>query len=135
MIRKGTYVLAVTLGSPADIRVGALGILHFDAGLYIYVGSAMGGLDQRLSRHLRKDKPLRWHIDYLTAAADHSEAYVSYPDFIPECGLARMAEQSGMVPEAEGFGCSDCGCLTHLFRSTDGQLAGLVSIAGMSRFR
>ena len=135
MIRKGTYVLAVTLGSPADIRVGALGILHFDSGLYIYVGSAMGGLDQRLSRHLRRDKPLRWHIDYLTSAADSAEAFESYPDFIPECELARMAEASGMVPAAKGFGCSDCDCLTHLFRATEGQLAALVSSAGMIRFR
>ncbi|MBE6513947.1 MAG: GIY-YIG nuclease family protein [Candidatus Methanomethylophilaceae archaeon] len=135
MIRKGTYVLAVTLGSPADIRVGALGILHFDPGLYIYVGSAMGGLDQRLSRHLRRDKPLRWHIDYLTSAADSAEAFESYPDFIPECELARMAEASGMVPAAKGFGCSDCSCPTHLFRATAGQLAALVSSAGMARFR
>lgn len=135
MIRKGTYVLAVTLGSPADIRVGALGILHFDPGLYIYVGSAMGGLDQRLSRHLRRDKTLRWHIDYLTSAADSAEAFESYPDFISECELARMAEASGMVPAAKGFGCSDCSCPTHLFRATAGQLAALVSSAGMARFR
>jgi len=135
MIRKGTYVLAVTLGSPADIRVGALGILHFDPGLYIYVGSAMGGLDQRLSRHLRRDKTLRWHIDYLTSAADSAEAFESYPDFIPECELARMAVASGMVPAAKGFGCSDCSCPTHLFRATAGQLAALVSSVGMARFR
>ena len=134
MIRKGTYVLAVTLGSPAEIRVGALGILAFEKGIYVYVGSAMGGLDQRLSRHLKKDKSMRWHIDYLTVAADYVEAYESYPGRIPECDLARMAEAAGMEPAFRGFGCSDCGCTTHLFRATNEQLAGLVSSAHLSPF-
>ena len=92
MKRKGTYVLAVTLGSDFDIEVGALGTLHFDRGLYCYVGSALGGLDSRVERHLRKEKVLKWHADYLTTKADHVEAYISYPDYIEECELARLAE-------------------------------------------
>jgi len=81
------------------------------------VGSALGGLDPRIERHLRKDKVLKWHADYLTARADSVEAYISYPDYIQECELARMAEESGMVPSHKGFGCSDCRCRTHLFRT------------------
>lgn len=134
MKRPGTYILLMTLGSDRDIVVGALGTLHFPAGTYCYVGSAMGGLDQRVSRHLSREKSVRWHIDRLTIVADSSEAYVSYPDWIPECTLARMAEGFGMEPFAEGFGCSDCRCRTHLFRTDAEAIARLVSEARLVSF-
>ena len=46
------------------------GKLTLAAGQYAYVGSAHGpgGLRARVGRHLRAEKPLHWHIDYLTAA-------------------------------------------------------------------
>ncbi len=131
MIRKGTYVLAINLGSDTVLDVGALGTLTFPRGMYCYVGSAMGGLDQRISRHLSKDKRVRWHIDRLTMAAESAEAYESYPDFIPECTLAAMAAACGMVPFADGFGCSDCRCRTHLFSCDERSLARLVSEGGL----
>lgn len=130
-VRRGTYVLLITLGLDSDIRVGALGILHFPAGTYCYVGSAMSGLDQRLRRHLTRDKTLRWHADYLVAAASDVRAMESYPDAVPECELARLAEACGMEPWAPGFGCSDCRCATHLFRATDGQIARLAEACGL----
>ncbi len=135
MIRKGTYVLAISLGSDLDIRVGALGDLHFDEGLYCYVGSAMGGLDQRLRRHLSRDKVLKWHADYLTVNADEVEAYISYPDFIEECELASLAAGSGMEPSHKGFGCSDCRCPTHLFRTDPKVLEGFVERYGLEPYR
>lgn len=134
MKRPGTYILIIALGSDADLDVGALGPLHFSKGLYCYVGSAMGGLDQRVSRHLSKSKKVRWHIDRLTMAADSVEAYESYPDYIPECALARMAEECGMTPSAKGFGCSDCRCSTHLFRADPDSIARLVERAGLVSF-
>jgi Uri superfamily endonuclease len=135
MIRKGTYMLVIDLGADADIRVGALGTLHFDKGCYCYVGSAMGGLDQRLSRHLSKEKTVRWHIDRLTVLSVRSEAYYSYPDFVPECRLAEMAAEAGMAPSHKGFGCSDCRCPTHLFKVTEGSLERLVRTASLQPFR
>ena len=74
-VRKGTYVLFVTLGSDRNITVGARGPHLFKAGTYCYVGSAMAGLDQRLTRHLAHEKTLKWHIDYLTTVCDSSEAW------------------------------------------------------------
>ena len=118
-VRRGTYALLVSMGSDSVLDVGALGEVPFPSGRYCYVGSAMGGLDQRVSRHLTKEKKARWHIDSLTMAADSAEAYESYPDPVPECELARIAEESGMEPWAEGFGCSDCRCRTHLFRTEE----------------
>ena len=134
MKRKGTYVLVITLGSDMEITVGALGTLSFSKGTYCYVGSAMGGLDQRLKRHLSKEKKLKWHIDYLTTVADDRRAMISYPDFIPECELAEMAGRSGMVPSHKGFGCSDCKCHTHLFQASERSLAELVRLAGLEEY-
>ncbi|MBR4244685.1 MAG: GIY-YIG nuclease family protein [Candidatus Methanomethylophilaceae archaeon] len=135
MIRKGTYVLAISLGSDQDIKVGALGILHFEKGVYCYVGSALGGLDSRIARHMRKDKVLKWHADYITTVADSVDAYISYPDYIEECNLAKMAMDAGMEPSHKGFGCSDCKCYTHLFKADDRLLRTLIKKAKMTPFR
>lgn len=135
MKRMGTYVLVITLGSDLTTEVGALGTLSFPAGVYLYTGSALGGLDQRVSRHIRHEKTVKWHIDRLTVAADSVIAYESYPDYVPECELASMAGDCGMVPFVDGFGCSDCSCRTHLFRVTDGSLDLLISRARLEPFR
>lgn len=134
-VRKGTYVLFVTLGSDRNITVGARGPHLFKAGTYCYVGSAMAGLDQRLTRHLAHEKTLKWHIDYLTTVCDSSEAWISYPDPIPECELADRVGALGGIPEMEHFGCSDCRCLTHLFRVDAGTKADLVSELHLARYR
>ena len=132
-VRKGTYVLFVTLRNETTITAGALGPHTFSPGTYCYVGSAMAGLDQRLKRHLAHDKKLKWHIDYLTTVCDSSEAWESYPDPVPECDLGRMAEECGAVPEMDCFGCSDCGCRTHLFRIGQDSAGRLIEGAGLHR--
>jgi len=119
MIRKGTYILFMAFCEDKDIEVGSLGKCHLECGEYCYVGSAMGGIDQRVRRHLASTKGIRWHIDRLTMLSDDMEAYISYPDFIPECDLAKIAEGCGAMPVIKGFGCSDCHCDTHLFKITD----------------
>lgn len=134
-VRKGTYVLFVTLGSDRNITVGARGPHLFKAGTYCYVGSAMAGLDQRLTRHLAHEKTLKWHIDYLTTVCDSSEAWISYPEPIPECELADRVRALGGIPEMEHFGCSDCRCLTHLFRVDAGTKTDLVSELHLARYR
>ena len=134
-VRKGTYVLFVTFGSDINITVGALGPHLFKAGTYCYVGSAMAGLDQRLKRHLAHDKKLKWHIDYLTTVCDSSEAWISYPDPIPECELAERVEALGGIPEMDRFGCSDCRCRTHLFRMDASATADTVSQLHLARYR
>ena len=135
MKRMGTYVLIITLGSDLTTEVGALGTLSFPAGVYLYTGSALGGLDQRVSRHIRHEKTVKWHIDRLTVAADSVVAYESYPDYIPECELASIAEECGMIPFVDGFGCSDCSCSTHLLRVTEGSLDLLIERAHLEPFR
>lgn len=132
-VRKGTYVLFVTFDRDINITVGAKGPHFFAAGTYCYVGSAMAGLDQRLKRHLAHEKCLKWHIDFLTVSCDRSEAWESYPDFIPECDLAHLVEECGGVPEMDGFGCSDCDCRTHLFRVSQTVCEKVVSSGHLHR--
>lgn len=133
-VRKGTYVLFLTFSEPFEGDVGRLGRIYLEPGTYCYVGSAMGGLDQRISRHLSKGKRLRWHIDRLTEAADAIEAYESYPSPVPECVLAYTALSTGCAEAVHGFGCSDCGCGSHLFRVPLGAEPRLVSAAGLERW-
>lgn len=133
-VRKGTYVLFLRFGHPYEGDVGMLGHVSLPAGCYCYVGSAMSGLDQRLDRHLRKEKTIRWHIDRLTIACDSSEAYISWPEYVPECRLAAMAEECGCIPVVPGFGCSDCHCATHLFFAGDVQRRRLVEMAELEPF-
>ena len=134
MRRKGTYVILITLDAGTEIRVGALGTFFFEKGTYCYVGSALGGLDARVRRHLRKDKILKWHADYLTSASSSMEAYISCPDYILECDLAHIAEESGMEPNVKGFGCSDCNCYTHLFKLKEGSLDSFLKRTKMVPF-
>ena len=116
MIRRGVYVLFLRFDAPVETEAGALGHINLPAGDYCYVGSAMGGLDQRVSRHLSHEQCIRWHIDYLTTVCSDMHALEHEGTLISECGLGRMIAEAGGEPVIIGFGCSDCNCQTHLFR-------------------
>ncbi|MGC9453806.1 MAG: GIY-YIG nuclease family protein [Phycisphaerae bacterium] len=110
----GVYLAVFRLRRPRRILVGRLGTFHFPAGFYFYVGSAKRGLEARLARHARQDKPLRWHIDYLSTLADMLGAVVSEGTDRAECELA--CEVAKLYPRfIAGFGSSDCRCGGHLF--------------------
>ena len=112
----GIYIAVFHLGRARDITVGSLGRHRFPAGLFLYVGSAQRNLDGRLARHARKTKPLRWHIDHLSAKAKMLGAIVVPGPKSLECRLAdRLAKlYRRHVPR---FGASDCRCGGHLFYS------------------
>jgi len=111
---KGLYIVEFRLSRRSRLRVGALGSFTFPAGLYLYVGSAQRNRAARLERHGRADKPLRWHIDYLSTKAKMLGAVLVPGTRQKECALARKlaAVATRVVP---GFGASDCGCEGHLF--------------------
>ncbi|MFQ5894297.1 MAG: DUF123 domain-containing protein [Nitrospinota bacterium] len=74
-------------------------------------------LQARLARHLRRRKPLRWHVDYLLARGRAVRVEVrrgSRPE--EECREARRWARlsRGRIP-LPGFGSSDCHCPAHLF--------------------
>ena len=118
---SGAYQLLIRLRRGRRIKVGRLGEFFFPSGWYVYTGSALGGLEARVRRHLSRPRRKRWHIDYLLEVANSVEAFL-YPSAERiECHL-NMAVLS--LPGAEvpvpGFGSSDCRrCPAHLayFRS------------------
>lgn len=119
MTAKGSYVLVVRLQQALEVRVGKIGLLEFPEGYYLYFGSALNGLDGRIQRHLRADKILKWHIDYLTSVAPVTEVWSIADDARWECVWAQLAlNQAGVTAPAKGFGSSDCKCHTHLVRTT-----------------
>ena len=107
-----TYQLLIEVSEPVAIEVGRLGRCHFAAGRYIYTGSAKRNFEARVARHLRKDKKLHWHIDYLLTQAMVSVVAVRrYSE--EECDINHR--QPGAIP-LSGFGASDCRehCGSHL---------------------
>jgi Uri superfamily endonuclease len=130
-MEKGTYALVMSLKGEVAIVVGRLVMkgktcvgseITFPPGYYVYFGSAHGGLSARVSRHLKREKRLHWHIDYLTRFADVMEVWYALEsnEWIArreklECLWCKVAR--GM-PRAQlhvlGFGSSDCRCAAHL---------------------
>ncbi len=124
---KGIYILVVSVGIDIRIAVGSLGSVFFDKGLYAYVGSAQNHLEKRIQRHLRKDKRMFWHIDYLL----ESDSVEVMGFFRKEASKSEECRVAGellkvAVPVVD-FGSSDCRCMSHLFRFGD-SLAQIFSI-------
>ncbi|MCL4532378.1 MAG: GIY-YIG nuclease family protein [Actinobacteria bacterium] len=111
----GSYLLLLELAESREIEVGKLGVFSFPAGWYVYAGSAMSGIEQRVSRHLRPSAVRRWHLDYLRAYAPIREVLRFPGTERRECELATTLTRlpSATVP-APRFGASDCRCRTHL---------------------
>ncbi len=117
--KKGTYIFIFRLLKEKRIKTRGNKEFFLSPGVYLYVGSAFGpgGIDKRVGRHLKKNKPLRWHLDYITASEDW-EFLGCIPFFEKrwECGIAALLNSLGIFEPVKGFGCSDCKCESHLFK-------------------
>lgn len=124
MTTPGLYNLLIHLEGRRRLHIGRLGLFDFPAGYYVYTGSAMNGLEARIQRHLRKEKTLRWHIDYLLRFAKVVEVH-RYPfdgktggrqsQRLTECALSNaVANLPGCSRIVPRFGASDCRCAAHL---------------------
>ena len=121
---NGTYLLVMKLEKDALIAVGRRGVIGFKKGYYVYVGSALQGLDQRIRRHLRYKKKTHWHIDYLRPYTEVVAIFYKENSIKEECIIAQSLQRHfGHIP---GFGCSDCSCESHLF---SGGLEGITQLA------
>ncbi len=115
---EGTYILWLFLHNFKRIQVGSLGTFDFMAGYYAYIGSALGpgGLAARLKRHFTRDKPLRWHIDYLTVQLKPFGAwYINDQKRWEHLWANAFQVNSETLMPVKGFGATDCGCPSHLF--------------------
>jgi Uri superfamily endonuclease len=132
---RGIYVLILKLENDKKIKIGSLGELNFKKGFYAYVGSAQNSLEKRIERHLRKDKKLRWHIDYFLNHAKVIDIWIKQQaPKEEECKLAKkLAENFESIAR---FGCSDCKCISHLFKLTSIQrLKEMLSSTNFTRFQ
>jgi sugar fermentation stimulation protein A len=135
VLDSGSYLVLLEIPQAGSIGIGALGTLYFEAGWYLYAGSARKNLSKRIARHLRRvRKKQHWHIDYLGPHAAQIRAYpiCSYRNL--ECELARALENLGGrgIP---GFGSSDCRCKSHLFYFPDPPLRNPAFIELLLRCR
>lgn len=131
------------------MRIGSLGIVTVRKGYCLYTGSALGygdmALENRLKRHSRRKKKIRWHVDYLTS---HSQCRVMAAICLTsgkrlECrinqAIVRRIEASPVLP---GAGSSDCKCPAHLFmvnssigaRQLLGTVVSVYEVYGGARF-
>jgi len=118
----GTYALVLQSHSTETIQVGRWGQLDLQPGFYIYVGSAFGpgGVQARVSRHLRTDKQEHWHIDYLREyTSSPLEVWVNYAAEHLEHQWAGILFEMPELSPFQDFGCSDCECYSHLFFTLD----------------
>ena len=120
---RGIYTLIIFLSKRKTIEVGRLGKVAFPSGYYAYTGSALGpherSLQRRVYRHLRKEKPTRWHIDYLLKCPEANVKAVLAAETSErkECEINKLiAERLGGDIIVDGFGASDCreNCRSHL---------------------
>jgi len=125
---RGVYTLIIFLSREACLRVGKLGAQRFPRGYYTYTGSALGlgasSLSRRVSRHLRKEKPKLWHIDFLLAHENATviEVIAAQTNKKLECEMNRYIKREGKVKvPVVGFGASDCreNCESHLLYYPD----------------
>jgi len=111
----GAYLLILYNPKKQRIRVGRLGMIDFMKGYYFYVGSGMMNLEQRVLRHKRENKKIKWHIDYITWKFKFIDAKLFQSSKRLECKIAKILSKNLMM--VKGFGCSDCRCKSHLFYS------------------
>ncbi len=110
----------VYLPAEAIVRVRGTARRTLDPGLYLYVGSALNGVEQRVARHLSAEKRRHWHIDYLLAAGRVMQVWILPGRGKSECKVAALLARR--FEGIAGFGASDCRCPSHLFRYGRGRL-------------
>jgi len=122
-MQPGSYCICIRVLDDIAIRVGALETLSFPSGRYIYVGSALNGLKQRIKHHIStnqgKFNTVHWHIDYLLLAPETKieDIYIKESDEHEECQITSEISIRGYP--IWHFGCSDCECYSHLIWVVD----------------
>ena len=130
---KGSYILIVELKKDSIISVGKIGEKQFSEGYYIYVGSALNGLNQRIKRHLRKQKKIHWHIDYLLKHARIIDVFYRESNVREECIIAKKIKKE--LLSIPGFGSSDCRCKSHLFYGSFEEVMSVVEELQMNPYQ
>ena len=108
-----TYVLVIEKRVSSSVQIGPKRIV-MESGVYLYVGSAKKGLEQRLARHMKKRKKCFWHIDYITSRRD-TNVMAIYLSPYSECETLTAVNQLGSL-FGRKLGSSDCKCPSHFVK-------------------
>ena len=119
---SGVYCLVIECSSSTLIECRSFNNISFNKGYYYYAGSAQKNLSKRIERHIRKDKKIHWHIDYLSAHPNFEiKGVLIFKDKKKsfECLLSKdLNDNFRLKAGALHFGNSDCDkCATHLYYS------------------
>ncbi len=109
----GYYLLIFRIHRKITINTRGNKVFSLNPGVYVYIGSAYGpgGLRSRITRHLRRDKKLFWHVDYLS-----TNNFVKLIGFVVIIVTSRKSidlesllskEMQKYLEPIVGFGCSD----------------------------
>jgi Uri superfamily endonuclease len=129
---KGCYILIIELKEDKSIQIGKIGDKFFKKGFYAYIGSALNGLEQRINRHCRTGKKIRWHIDYLLQHGKIIKIFYKENDKKEECRIAKKFEER--LFSVSIFGCSDCKCNSHLFHGAFNDILYIVDNVNMKQY-
>lgn len=113
-MNTGSYILIIKLADRTVLKYGN-NSKKFEAGYYVYVGSAMNSLTGRVKYHLSSEKSGKWHIDKLLKIA--TLEYVLMIPFntrIEEKISNRFLKEKGLEV-IERFGSSDVRTKGNLF--------------------
>jgi Uri superfamily endonuclease len=130
---KGSYILLIKLENDQVIKIGKLGEISFKKGFYLYIGSALNGLKNRLNRHFKINKKIHWHIDYLLKSGKIINAYYKESNVKEECDIVNNFENK--LRPIQGFGCSDCRCKTHLFYGENSTILDNIDLSSFAIFK
>ncbi len=117
--KPGTYAVIYKCELNIDVQIGRWEKITVEPGYYVYVGSAFGpgGVKARVLRHCRYDKAVHWHIDYLRDTLIPMGAWYSHETDRLEHKWAKIFQDMKNMYAIRGFGCSDCKCYSHFFRT------------------
>ena len=129
---KGSYLLLIDLQKNISLPIGKIGEIKFKKGMYVYVGSALNGIEHRINRHMRKKKKIHWHIDYFLKAANIIEIFYKENEQKDECDIARILQKN--LSYIDDFGCSDCLCKSHLFYGSLEKIKTIIDYLSMKHY-
>ena len=115
LINSGAYAILFYLSSDSLVYIPRYGHVNFKKGFYIYSGSAKKNLIHRVTRHSKKDKKIKWHIDYFSVL----DSVTTLKKFLffdkTECEINSFFCANGGKTLIKNFGSTDCknNCHSH----------------------
>jgi sugar fermentation stimulation protein A len=115
LINFGAYAVIYYLKEGNKIAVPRFGEYFLRKGWYVYSGSAKKNMIHRVSRHIRKEKKLKWHIDYFSVLDNVIPKEIFLFEHRNECEINRLFKEAGGGIIIDNFGATDCKnkCGTH----------------------